>query len=63
MNHKHTSKKTVDAPAPVAVAKTVTTVAHEDIQQLAYSFWVSRGFQGGSAHEDWLRAEQQLKGL
>ena len=38
----------------------VAPVAHEEIAALAYSFWVERGYQGGSPEEDWLRAEQQL---
>jgi hypothetical protein len=32
-----------------------------DIARLAYSYWEARGSQGGSADEDWLRAEQQLR--
>jgi len=35
----------------------------EEIASLAYSFWVERGYQGGSPEEDWLRAEQQLSAL
>jgi len=31
------------------------------IAELAYSFWEARGGQGGSAWEDWFRAEQELK--
>lgn len=38
-------------------------VTHEEIAALAYSFWVERGYQGGSPEEDWLRAEQQLSAL
>ena len=42
---------------------TVThVVTHEDVAQLAYSSWEARGCQGGSPQDDWLRAEQQLKG-
>lgn len=32
----------------------------EEIAILAYSYWVSRGYQGGCPEEDWLRAEQEL---
>jgi len=46
----------VVAEVPVAVAKP----ADQEIAKLAYSFWVARGYQGGSPEEDWLRAEQQL---
>jgi hypothetical protein len=31
------------------------------IARLAYSYWEARGSQGGSAEEDWLRAEHELK--
>ena len=36
-------------------------IAHEDIARLAYSFWEARGFHGGSAEEDWYRAEMLLR--
>jgi hypothetical protein len=31
------------------------------ISELAYSYWEARGFQGGSAWDDWFRAEEELK--
>jgi hypothetical protein len=34
---------------------------HEEIARLAYSYWEARGGEGGSAEEDWLRAEEELK--
>lgn len=33
----------------------------EEIARLAYSYWEGRGRQGGSAEEDWNRAEQELR--
>jgi hypothetical protein len=33
----------------------------DQIAELAYSYWEARGGQGGSAWEDWFRAEQELK--
>jgi len=36
--------------------------SHEEIAALAYSYWEARGCQGGSPEEDWLRAEQELRG-
>jgi len=33
----------------------------EETAALAYSYWEARGGQGGSAEEDWFRAEQQLR--
>ena len=34
---------------------------HEAIANLAYSYWEARGRQGGSAVEDWLRAEEKIQ--
>jgi len=34
--------------------------SQEQIACLAYSYWVERGYQGGSPEEDWLRAEKEL---
>jgi len=38
-----------------------TTIAREDIERLAYSYWLARGCQGGSPEEDWFRAEEELR--
>ncbi|MGA8027263.1 MAG: DUF2934 domain-containing protein [Bryobacteraceae bacterium] len=35
-------------------------VSQQEIAQLAHSYWVARGYAGGSAEEDWLRAEREL---
>ena len=35
-------------------------LASKEIARLAYSYWESRGYQGGTPEEDWLRAEQEL---
>ena len=35
--------------------------SHEEISELAYSYWEERGFEGGDPLRDWLRAEQELK--
>lgn len=34
---------------------------HEEIAKLAYSFYLERGGQNGSAEEDWVRAEQEFQ--
>jgi len=33
----------------------------EAVSRLAYSYWEARGFQDGSAEEDWLRAEAEIQ--
>ncbi|MGA2714104.1 MAG: DUF2934 domain-containing protein [Bryobacteraceae bacterium] len=35
--------------------------AEEAIARMAYSYWESRGYQGGSALEDWVRAEHEYR--
>jgi Protein of unknown function (DUF2934) len=42
-------------------AKPAATVDREAIARLAYSYWEARGFTGGSAEQDWLRAEQEIR--
>ena len=43
----------VNAPEPVHIT-------HEQISLLAYSYWVNRGYHGGSPESDWRQAEQEL---
>jgi hypothetical protein len=54
-------------PLPV-VAKPIKdtparAIGKQQIAELAYSYWISRGQTHGSAEHDWLRAEQELSGL
>jgi hypothetical protein len=35
--------------------------SHDEIARLAYSYWQARHGQGGSAYDDWLRAEKELR--
>ena len=56
-----TTAKHSKAAAPVAV-KNVLNV-HDQIAAIAYGYWEARGYQHGSAEQDWLRAEQQLLSL
>jgi hypothetical protein len=34
---------------------------HAEISRIAYSYWESRGYAGGSQDDDWLRAEQEYR--
>jgi Protein of unknown function (DUF2934) len=36
------------------------TVTHQQIAELAHSFWSNRDYAYGSPEDDWLRAERQL---
>jgi hypothetical protein len=56
----------VSESAPVHAAYETQTVSdsideHEAIARLAYSYWEERGCHGGSAEEDWARAEQEYR--
>jgi hypothetical protein len=53
--------------APVANAEYVPGLEelspgeHEETARLAYSYWEARGYQGGSAEEDWFRARAEIR--
>jgi Protein of unknown function (DUF2934) len=42
-------------------APALSSPEHEQIAQLAYSYWQARGCPDGSAEEDWFRAEADLQ--
>lgn len=61
-----TVKASAVAEVPLPSSADVTRsssedVTTEDIARLAHSFWAARGYQHGSAEEDWFRAERQLR--
>jgi len=39
----------------------VNAPTDDQVAELAYSYWESRGGHGGSPWEDWFRAERELK--
>ena len=39
-----------------------TLPSHEEISRLAEKYWAERGHPQGSPEQDWLRAEQELRG-
>src|SRR5579884_2714599 len=59
---KKPSTSRLHKKATPAAAEVEAGLSREEIAKLAYSFWEGRGYQGGSAEEDWLRAEAQLRG-
>ena len=46
-------------PRPLVHAEPV--IDREAVARLAYSYWEARGRTGGSADEDWLRAELEIR--
>ena len=48
----------LSAPAP-ADSRQPLENAREEIAKIAYAYWEERGYQGGSALEDWVRAEEE----
>jgi hypothetical protein len=48
------------APAPTSTSEDPAS-EREAIARLAYSYYEARGYQGGSAEEDWLRAEAEYR--
>jgi hypothetical protein len=57
--HHHSAAVPKSLP-PHAVVEDKVEYTNEDIARLAHSFWESRNFAHGYAHEDWLRAEAEL---
>jgi hypothetical protein len=55
--------KKASLPAETVVVPVTAQPALDqaEIARLAHSYWLGRGCKGGSAEEDWHRAEQALK--
>jgi hypothetical protein len=65
---KHSKNVVAESSIPVQQpaltqmeAVPVETDHHAAISLIAYGYWESRGYQGGSQEEDWLRAEQEYR--
>jgi hypothetical protein len=65
---KHGLKRSTAAGTPetetaveVAVLEATYAPTESEIAALAYTYWAERGCQGGSAEEDWARAEKELR--
>jgi hypothetical protein len=43
--------------------RAVAVPSREEIAELARKYWAERGWQDGYAEQDWLRAEQELRGI
>jgi hypothetical protein len=53
------AKHSKSVSAEPGMAQTGTDSQTEVIARMAYSYWESRGGHGGSALEDWVRAERE----
>jgi hypothetical protein len=66
MPKRHKLATTAAGDASVALAEPGIERAKDhlftdvEIAERAYSYWEARGYQGGSADEDWLRAVREL---
>ena len=57
-------RKTAAKATPVKKETTETksvTVSHEEIRKLAHQYWIEGGHRQGHQHEDWARAEAELR--
>lgn len=59
-HQRNTVAKTNRAGTP-AQAPRLVNPTQEEIARLAYAYWEERGRAGGSADDDWLRAEWELQ--
>jgi hypothetical protein len=53
--------RTTTQTTAAAEGNTLSELDRDEIERLAYSYWVARGQQHGSHIEDWFRAEQELR--
>jgi len=51
----------IESAEAMAADDEVSAPTQAAIADLAYSYWEARGGRGGSAWEDWFRAEEELK--
>jgi Protein of unknown function (DUF2934) len=51
---------TINKPTRAKVMQ--MSASHDEIARLAHRYWAERGHQHGNDAEDWLRAEQELRG-
>ena len=54
--------KAAAKPRKRTAAKPAALPTHDEIARLAEKYWADRGHPHGSPEEDWLRAEEELRG-
>jgi hypothetical protein len=55
------SVEVTETETVIVVSAVGAEPSQEEIARLAYLYWLDRGGEHGSAEEDWLRAEQELR--
>ncbi|MBB6143992.1 hypothetical protein HNQ77_001941 [Silvibacterium bohemicum] len=67
---RKTAEKAVETKAikkdnveEIKAAPSFVEPTREEITELARKYWAERGWQDGFAEQDWLRAEQELRGM
>ncbi len=53
--------KAIPATEQSAASVPANSLDSREVAQLAYSYFVARGYQHGSQAEDWFRAERELR--
>ena len=56
-------RKTVKKNETAVEEIKLASPTREQIAELARKYWAERGWQDGYAEQDWLRAEQELRGM
>jgi hypothetical protein len=56
-------RKTAAKKETIAEVPKIVTPSREEIAELARKYWAERGWTDGYAEQDWLRAEQELRGM
>lgn len=56
-------RKTAAKKETIVEVASTATPSREEIAELARKYWAERGWQDGYAEQDWLRAEQELRGM
>jgi Protein of unknown function (DUF2934) len=56
-------RKTAAKKETIAEVPKTATPSREEIAELARKYWAERGWKDGYAEQDWLRAEQELRGM
>jgi uncharacterized protein involved in copper resistance len=51
----------VEISSAAGATESGRVIDRDAIAGLAYSYWEARGYTGGSAEEDWLRAEREIR--